>query len=87
MLNVKHGGIGLGIDSRSWPLILRSWQKKRLKSPGVYVKLSPNVTNIVEIAKAVEEAGADGIVLINTLMGMRLDLKTETDFLRIRLVV
>ena len=42
----------------------------------VYVKLSPNVTNIVEIAEAVEEAGADGIVLINTLMGMRINLKT-----------
>ena len=42
----------------------------------VYVKLSPNVTNIVEIAKAVEEAGADGLVLINTLMGMRMDLHT-----------
>ena len=42
----------------------------------VYVKLSPNVTNIVEIAKAVEEAGADGLVLINTLMGMRMDLRT-----------
>ncbi|WP_304394976.1 nitronate monooxygenase, partial [uncultured Dubosiella sp.] len=42
----------------------------------VYVKLSPNVTNIVEIAKAVEEAGADGLVLINTLMGMRIDLKS-----------
>ncbi|WP_285948358.1 HisA/HisF-related TIM barrel protein, partial [Dubosiella newyorkensis] len=42
----------------------------------VYVKLSPNVTNIVEIAKAVEEAGADGLVLINTLLGMRIDLKT-----------
>lgn len=40
------------------------------------MKLSPNVTDIVEIAKAVEEAGADGIVLINTLMGMRINLKT-----------
>ena len=40
------------------------------------MKLSPNVTNIVEIAKAVEEGGADGITMINTLIGMRLDLKT-----------
>ena len=49
--------------------------KAAAKKP-VYVKLSPNVTDIVEIAKAVEEAGADGLVLINTLMGMRIDLKT-----------
>jgi dihydroorotate dehydrogenase (NAD+) catalytic subunit len=49
---------------------------KEAATKPVYVKLSPNVTDIVEIAKAVEEAGADGIVLINTLMGMRIDLKT-----------
>ena len=49
--------------------------KAAAKNPE-YVKLSPNVTDIVEIAKAVEEAGADGLVLINTLMGMRIDLKT-----------
>ena len=45
----------------------------RDRNKPVYVKLSPNVTNIVEIAKAVEEAGADGLVMINTMMGMRLD--------------
>ena len=50
----------------------------------VYVKLSPNVTNIVEIAEAVEEAGADGIVLINTLMGMRINLKTGKPLLAIK---
>ena len=49
---------------------------KEAATKPVYVKLSPNVTDIVEIAKAVEEAGADGIVLINTLMGMRINLKT-----------
>lgn len=43
----------------------------------VYVKLSPNVTDIVEIAKAVEAAGADGITMINTLIGMRIDLHTH----------
>lgn len=42
----------------------------------VYMKLSPNVTSVVEIAKACEEGGADGVSLINTLMGMRIDLKT-----------
>ena len=43
----------------------------------VYIKLSPNVTDICEIAKACEDAGADGISLINTLLGMRIDLKTK----------
>ena len=43
----------------------------------VYIKLSPNVTDIVSIAKACEDAGADGISLINTLLGMRIDLKTK----------
>lgn len=43
----------------------------------VYIKLSPNVTDIVAIAKACEDAGADGISLINTLLGMRIDLKTK----------
>src|SRR5699024_2235613 len=43
----------------------------------VYVKLSPNVTNIVEMAKAIEEAGADGITMINTLTGMKIDLATK----------
>jgi dihydroorotate dehydrogenase (NAD+) catalytic subunit len=42
----------------------------------VYVKLSPNVTNVVEIAKAVEAGGADGITMINTLLGLRLDTRT-----------
>ena len=46
---------------------------KEAATKPVYVKLSPNVTDIVAIAKAVEEAGADGLVLINTMMGMRLD--------------
>ena len=50
--------------------------KSVTKKP-VYMKLSPNVTDIVSITKACEEAGADGISLINTLMGMRIDLKTK----------
>ncbi|MCI8271562.1 MAG: dihydroorotate dehydrogenase [Erysipelotrichaceae bacterium] len=72
--NVKHGGIGLGTKPELAASVTRM-VKKVAKKP-VWVKLSPNVTNIVEIAKAVEDAGADGLVLINTLMGMRLDLKT-----------
>ena len=72
--NVKHGGIGLGMDPKLAAHVTRIC-KEAAEKP-VYVKLSPNVTNIVEIAKAVEEAGADGIVMINTMMGMRLDLRT-----------
>ena len=72
--NVKHGGIGLGTKPELAKHI--TMLAKEAAEKPVYVKLSPNVTDIVEIAKAVEEGGADGIVLINTLMGMRLDLKT-----------
>lgn len=72
--NVKHGGIGLGTNPTLAAKVTRM-VKDVAKKP-VWVKLSPNVTNIVEIAKAVEEAGADGIVMVNTLLGMRLDLKT-----------
>ncbi len=72
--NVKHGGIGLGTKPQLAAHVTRLC-KQAAKKP-VYVKLSPNVTDIVEIAKAVQEAGADGLVMINTLMGMRLDLKT-----------
>lgn len=72
--NVKHGGIGLGTDPVLAAKVTRMC-KAVAKKP-VYVKLSPNVTDIVSIAKAVEEAGADGIVMINTLLGMRLDLRT-----------
>lgn len=72
--NVKHGGIGLGTNPELAAHVTRM-AKEASKKP-IYVKLTPNVTNIVEIAKAVEEAGADGLVMINTLLGMRIDLKT-----------
>lgn len=72
--NVKHGGIGLGTNPELAAKVTRMC--KEVATKPIYVKLSPNVTNIVEIAKAVEAAGADGIVMINTLLGMRLDLKT-----------
>lgn len=71
--NVHNGGMSYGVDPESAALITRS-VKKVCKKP-VYIKLSPNVTDIVSIAKAVEEAGADGICLINTLLGMRIDIK------------
>lgn len=71
--NVKHGGIGLGTN----PELAYNITKlaKEVSKKPVYVKLSPNVTNIIEIAKAVEEAGADAIVMINTLLGMKIDVK------------
>ena len=72
--NVKHGGIGLGTKPELAAHITKL-AVQASKKP-VYVKLSPNVTDIVEIAKAVEAAGASGLVLINTLLGMRIDLKT-----------
>ncbi len=72
--NVKHGGIGLGTNPELAANVTRM-AKEAAEKP-VYVKLTPNVTDIVSIARAVEEAGADGLVLINTLLGMRLDLKT-----------
>lgn len=77
--NVKHGGIGLGSDAKLAAHVTRL-AKVAAQKP-LYVKLSPNVTNIVEIAKAVEAAGADGIVLINTLLGMRLDLHSARPIL------
>ncbi len=72
--NVKHGGIGLGTAPEMAAHVTRLCKEAATKP--VYVKLSPNVTDIVAIAKAVEEAGADGLVLINTLMGLAINLKT-----------
>lgn len=72
--NVKHGGMGLGTQPELAEHITKLC-KSVAKKP-VYVKLSPNVTDIVSIAKAVEQGGADGLVMINTLLGMRIDLKS-----------
>lgn len=72
--NVRHGGIGLGTDPKLAAHVTRM-AKAAARKP-VYVKLTPNVTSITDIARAVEEAGADGLVMINTLLGMRIDLKT-----------
>jgi len=72
--NVKHGGMALGTDPALAAHLTR--EAKRVSKKPIYVKLSPNVTDITAIAKAVEEAGADGLVVINTLLGMRIDLKT-----------
>jgi len=72
--NVKTGGITFG----TIPEVAKALTKKvkEVSEVPVYVKLSPNVTDIVEMAKAVEDGGADGLTMINTLVGMRIDLKT-----------
>ncbi len=72
--NVKTGGIAFG----TIPEVAKDLTKKvkDVSQVPVYVKLSPNVTNIVEMAKAVEQGGADGLTMINTLVGMRIDIKT-----------
>lgn len=72
--NVKCGGIQFGTDPATAQQLTAA--VKAASSVPVYVKLSPNVTNIVDIAKAVEAGGADGITMINTLIGMRLDERT-----------
>ncbi len=73
--NVHNGGMSFGTRPESAYAVTKA-VKEVCKKP-VYMKLSPNVTSVVEIAKACEEGGADGISLINTLMGMRIDLKTR----------
>ena len=70
--NVHGGGMSFGTDPKAAAEVTKA-VKKVTKKP-VIIKLSPNVTDIVEIAKACEEAGADGISLINTMLGMRIDL-------------
>ncbi len=73
--NVHGGGMGFGTSAESAAGVVRA-VRKVVKKP-VIVKLSPNVTDIVGIALACEDAGADGICLINTMLGMRIDLKTK----------
>ena len=73
--NVHGGGMSFGTDSRAAAQVTKA-VKAVTKKP-VIIKLSPNVTDIVSIAKACEDAGADGISLINTLLGMRIDLRTK----------
>ncbi|MCE5344158.1 MAG: dihydroorotate dehydrogenase [Eubacteriales bacterium] len=73
--NVHGGGMAFGTSPENAAAVTRAL-KAVTKKP-VYIKLSPNVTDIVAIAKACEAAGADGLSLINTLLGMRIDLKTR----------
>ena len=69
--NVRHGGMSFGTSPEAAAEVTRA--VKDVTTKPVYIKLSPNVTDIVSIAKACEEAGADGLCLINTLLGMRID--------------
>ena len=71
--NVHNGGMAFGTDPASAAAVTAA--VKAVCSKPVFIKLSPNVTDIVAIAKACEDAGADGITLINTVLGMRIDIR------------
>ena len=71
--NVRHGGMSFGTSPEAAAEVTRA--VKAVTTKPVYIKLSPNVTDIVAIARACEQAGADGICLINTMLGMRIDVK------------
>lgn len=73
--NVKQGGAAFGTDCGMAAQVVAAMRKNTTKP--LMVKLSPNVTDIVSIAKAAEDAGADAISLINTLLGMRIDIATR----------
>ena len=73
--NVHAGGKNFGCDPKSAAEVTKA--VKAATSKPVFMKLTPNVTDIAEIAKACEDAGADGVCLINTLLGMRIDLKSR----------
>ena len=72
--NVTGGGMAFGVDPETAHNLVK--EVKKVSKKPVIVKLSPNVTDVVQMAKAVEAAGADAISLINTLVGMRINLKT-----------
>lgn len=77
--NVQGGALPFGSDPRIVEKVTRA--VKAVTTKPVYIKLTPNVSNIVDIAVACVQGGADGIVLINTLQGMRIDLKTRKPIL------
>ncbi len=77
--NVHGGGLAFGTNAKNAAEVTRA--VKKVTDKPVFIKLSPNVTDIVEITKACEDAGADGVSLINTLLGMRISLKTKKPIL------
>ena len=80
--NVKGGGMAFGTNKDVAASLVR--EVKKVSNKPIIVKLSPNVTDIVEMAKAVEAAGADAISLINTLVGMRINLRTGDPIISIK---
>jgi dihydroorotate dehydrogenase (NAD+) catalytic subunit len=77
--NVHGGGLAFGTNAKNAAEVTKA--VKKVTDKPVFIKLSPNVTDIVEIAKACEDAGADGVSLINTLLGMRIDLNRRKPIL------
>ena len=77
--NVHNGGMAFGTDPKAAAEVTKA--VKAVSKKPVFIKLSPNVTDIVSIAKACEEAGADGLCLINTLLGMRIDIRSRKPIL------
>lgn len=80
--NVKGGGMAFGMDAKIAKELVYA-VKKQLKKP-LIVKLSPNVTSVTDMAKAVCDGGADAVSLINTLVGMRIDLRTRKPVISVR---
>lgn len=80
--NVKGGGMAFGTDAQIAKSLVYA-VKKRVKKP-LIVKLSPNVASISDMARAVVDGGADGVSLINTLVGMRIDLRTRRPVIAVR---
>ena len=77
--NVHGGGMSFGTDCGQAAAVVRA--VKAVTTKPVLIKLTPNVTDVVSVARACEDAGSDGISLINTLLGMRMDLKTRKPIL------
>lgn len=77
--NVHNGGMAFGTSPAAAAEVTKA--VKSVAAKPVFIKLSPNVTDIVAIAKACEEAGADGLCLINTVLGMRIDIRTRKPIL------
>ena len=77
--NVHGGGMSFGTDPGAAAAVVKA--VKAVSTKPVIIKLTPNVTDVVSVARACEDAGADGVSLINTLLGMRIDLKTRKPIL------
>lgn len=80
--NVKNGGMAFGVTSKGAASVVKAVRKVYSKT--LIVKLSPNVTDITEIARAVEAEGADGVSLINTMLGMAIDIERRIPLLSIK---